>query len=276
MNYNRILIILTLGFFISPAAPPSCDDVVNKAISVATSTDSSPAVLSNTDIINGLKTALNVGTDSSVSKTSGINGFYKDEAIKILLPPEAEIIYKNKDNALLRTLKVDQKLEDAIMALNRAAEDAAKEAAPIFKDAILSMTITEGMTILKGRNPLLSESSSAFDSTAATSYLQSATREQLRQAFAPKVNASLDKKLMGNYSPNQIWNTLSTGYNTVSDRSFGMIEPMNNTDLGSYVTEKALDGLFLKVAEEEIKIRRDPWAWAKTSVGNILSRVFGG
>ncbi|MCF8390479.1 MAG: DUF4197 domain-containing protein [Bacteroidales bacterium] len=276
MNYHGILIVLTLGFFISPAAPPSCDQVLDTAIAVATSPDSGPKALSNTEIINGLKTALNVGTDSSVSSTSALNGFYKDEAIKILLPPEAEIIYENKDKALVKALKLDEKIEDAILALNRAAEDAAKEAGPIFKDAILSMSISEGMTILKGRNPLMAESSAEFDSTAATSYLKSATRDQLRAAFAPKVNASLDKKLMGNYSPNQIWNTLSSGYNNVANKSFGMVEPMNNTDLGAYVTEKALDGLFLKVAEEEIKIRRDPWAWAKTSVGNILSRVFGG
>ncbi|MCK4922350.1 MAG: DUF4197 domain-containing protein [Bacteroidales bacterium] len=276
MKFHGFIIVLSLGFFISPAGPRSCDDVLDTAIAVAMGTDSGPKALSNTEIINGLKTALNVGTDSSVSTTSAINGFYKDEAIKILLPPEAKILYDNKDKALLKTLKLDQKIEEAIMALNRAAEDAAKEAGPIFKDAILNMSISDGMSILKGKNPLISQSNAEFDSSAATSYLQSATRDKLRDAFAPKVNTSLDKVLVGNYSPNQIWNSLSTNYNTVADKSFGMVEPMNNTNLGAYVTEKALDGLFLKVAEEEIKIRRDPWAWAKTSVGNILSRVFGG
>ena len=269
------LSVLAIGLFISPLGPPSCEEIVNTAVDIASSSDSSSAALSDADVIEGLKTALNVGTDSSVSVTSRLNGFYKDEAIKILLPPEADIIYENKDKALVKALGLDAKIEDAIMALNRAAEDAAKEAGPIFKNAILSMSISDGWSILRGSNPAIASESSVFDSTAATGYLASTTREQLRMAFAPKVNASLDKKLVGNLSPNQIWNSLSTNYNNVASKSFGMVTPMETTDLGSYVTGKALDGLFLKVAEEEIKIRRDPWAWAKTSVGNILGRVFG-
>jgi hypothetical protein len=98
---------------------------------------------------------------------------------------------------------------------------------------------------------------------------------QLRDAFAPKINNSLNKKLVGNYSPNELWNGLTGSYNVVANNSFGMVKPIGNTNLGAYVTEKALDGLFFKVALEEIKIRRDPWRWAKTSVGNILQKVFG-
>lgn len=275
LRNNYFYMALIVGLMISPAGPPSCDDLVNTATTIAGSTGNTGTALSEAELIEGLKTALNVGTDSSVSITSRLNGFYKDEAIKILLPPEADIIYENKDNALVKALGLDQKIEDAIMALNRAAEDAAKEAGPIFKDAILSMSISDGWAILKGKNPALASASAEFDSTAATAFLQSTTREQLRQAFSPKVNASLDKKLMGNYSPNQIWNNLSSGYNNVASKSFGTLNSMENTNLGNFVTEKALDGLFLKVAEEEIKIRRDPWAWAKTSVGNILAKVFG-
>ena len=276
MKNQVFLIIFGLGFFLSPVGPRSCDDVLDTAIALATSSgDSGPKALSNSEIIEGLKTALKVGTDSSVSMTSRNNGFYKDEAIKILLPPEAKIIYDNKDKALLKALKLDQKLEEAVMALNRAAEDAAKEAGPIFKDAIVGMSVSDGLSILRGSNPAAAEMSSGFDSTAATGYLQSTTRENLHIAFTPIINASLDKKLMGNYSANQIWNTLSSGYNGIADKSFGMIEPMNNTSLGSYVCDKALDGLFLKVAEEEIQIRQNPLAWAKTAVGNILAKIFG-
>lgn len=275
IKHSTITVLFIMGLIAGPAGPPSCEDIVNTASTIAGTPGGSSSALSEADIVEGLKTALRVGTDSSVSITSRIDGFYRDEAIKILLPPEADIIYENKDKALVKALGIDQKIEETVMALNRAAEDAAKEAAPIFKNAIMSMSISDGWAILKGRNPAISSSSESFDSTAATGYLHSTTRDQLRDAFAPKVNASLDKKLVGNLSPNQIWNSLSSSYNNVADKSFGMVKPMDNTDLGKYVTEKALDGLFLKVAEEEIKIRRDPWAWAKTSVGNILAKVFG-
>lgn len=265
---NYLLIILLV--ILSPATvPPGCDEVLKKM----------PATdlhgLSNLDIIEGLKTALLVGTDSSVKFTSKINGYYKDEAIKILLPPEAKIIYENRNNNLLRLAGIDQKIEDAILALNRAAEDAASEAGPIFKNAIKNLTISDGLTILGGKNPLTPETQSQFDSTAATAYLRSSTYNELSIAFSPKINNSLNKVLVGNLSPNQIWNTLTSSYNTVASKSFGLLEPSQNTNLGIYVTEKALDGLFYKVAQEEIKIRQNPWDWAKTSVGNILQKVFG-
>jgi len=238
--------------------------------------ESSNTGLSGSEIIEGLKTALLVGTDTSVSVTSRLNGYYKDEAIKILLPPEAQKIYANKNNALFRAAGLDKKLEDAVIAINRAAEDAAKEAAPIFKNAITGMSISDGYSILKGKNPASPAASGNFDSTAATGYLRSTTYTQLRDAFAPKINISLDKTLVGKYSPNQIWNTLTSSYNLIANRSLGMIEPVATTNLGQYVTQKALDGLFYKVAAEEKEIRRDPGKWAKTAVGNILQRVFGG
>jgi hypothetical protein len=265
------ILILSLLFAL-PYGVPSCDELLK---TVNTMAPQGAGPLSGSEIVDGLKTALRVGTDSSVAITSRPDGFYKDEAIKILLPPEARVIYENKDNVLFRATGIDQKIEDAIMAINRAAEDAATEAGPIFKDAILSLSITEGLTILKGKNPAAQQAVEGFDSTAATSYLRSTTYLQLRDAFSPKISTSLDKKLVGNYSPNQIYNTLTTSYNTVANRSFGVITPLRNTDLSVYVTERALDGIFLKVAQEEIKIRKDPFQWAKTAVGNILQRVFG-
>lgn len=231
--------------------------------------------LTESEIIEGLKTALLVGTDSSVALTSRQDGFYKDELIKILLPPEADIIYENLDNPLLQAAGIDILFEDAIKALNYAAEDASKEAGPIFKDAITSLSITDGLVILNGTNPAASRKESEFDSTAATSYLRSTTYNQLSDAFSPKISTSLDKELMGTYSPNFIWTNLTTSYNAIAENSFGFLEPVENTDLGVYVTEKALDGLFVKVSEQEKEIRRDPLKWAASTVGNILERVFG-
>jgi len=248
-----------------------CAELMN----IVSMPSSSTPGLSSSEIIEGLKTALLVGTDTSVSVTSRLNGYYKDEAIKILLPPEAEKIYANKNNALFRLSGLDKKLEDAVLAINRAAEDAAKEAGPIFKSAITGLSISDGYSILKGKNPAAQVQTSSFDSTAATGYLRSTTYIQLRDAFSPKINVSLDKALIGRYSPNQIWNTLTSSYNTIASKSMGLIEPVPTTNLGQYVTEKALDGLFFKVSIQEKEIRKDPGKWAKTAVGNILQRVFG-
>jgi hypothetical protein len=241
---------------------------------VKNSTTSSTG-LSGSDVIQGLKTALLVGTDTSVSVTSRLNGFYRDEAIKILLPPEAQKIYANKNNALFRIAGLDKKLEEAVIAINRAAEDAAEEAGPIFKNAINGLAISDGFSILKGKNPAASTASESFDSTAATGYLRSTTYTQLSDAFTPKINASLDKALIGKLSPNQIWNSLTSSYNSIANRSMGVIEPVATINLGQYVTEKALNGLFYKVAIQEKEIRRNPGKWAKTAVGNILQKVFG-
>jgi len=272
MRNTLIQTLLVALFIAGPSGIPSCESLLKTANEIVDVSSSSP--LTESEIAEGLKTALLVGTDSSVSITSRLNGFYKDEAIRILLPPEASIIYENKDNPLFRAVGIDKKIDEAILAINRAAEDAAKEAAPIFKNTIRNITISEGLNILRGKNPA-GPASEKFDSTAATGYLRATAGDEISRAFSPKINASLDKKLVGQYSPNQIWNSLTSSYNSVADKSLGMISPVETTDLGVYVTEKAVDGLFLKVAEEEIRIRRDPLAWASTAVGNIFKRVFG-
>jgi hypothetical protein len=270
MKILRIVLIISL---LTPFIQ-GCAELMNIVTqSTQESTGSKP--LSGNEVIEGLKTALLVGTDTSVSHTSRLNGFYMDKAIKILLPPEAQKIYENKDKAIFKATGLDKKLEEAVMAINRAAEDASREATPIFKSAITGMSFSDGWAILKGSNPASATKVPGFDSTAATGYLRSTTYSKLSTAFKPKVNASLDKKLVGNYSPNQIWNTLTSSYNTVAKNSMGMIEPVKTTDLGTYVTEKALDGLFYKVAIQEKLIRRNPMKWAKTAVGNILQKVFG-
>lgn len=269
----RTLKITILVLFLAPVFQ-GCSELLNLATQV-TKDSSGSNPLSGNEVIEGLKTALLVGTDTSVSLTSRLNGFYKDEAIKILLPPEAQKIYENKDRAIFKALGLDKKLEEAVVALNRAAEDASKEAAPIFKSAITGMSFSDGWAILKGTNPAATAQPAGFDSTAATGYLRSTTYSQLSAAYSPKVSASLDKKLVGSYSPNQIWNTLTSSYNAVASKSMGMVEPLQTVDLGQYVTEKALDGLFYKVSLQEKEIRRDPYKWAKTAVGNILQRVFG-
>lgn len=224
--------------------------------------------LSDSEIAEGLKTALEVGTDSSVFKTSVTDGFYKDAALKILLPAEANVILEN----INKIPGGNQLLENVVLRINRSAEDAAKSAAPIFKNSIRNLSITDALTILNGVNPESSKKSASFDSTAATEYLKSTTYDDLTVAFSAPINQSLDKELIGGISTNEAWKDLTSAYNIYASL-WG--KPTVNTNLGNHVTQKALNGLFLKVGDEEIKIRRNPWQWVTSTVGNILTKVFG-
>jgi hypothetical protein len=235
----------------------SCAELQQVASQLSTNTNITGSKVTNTENISGLKSSLNIGIEQAVSNLGVENGFYKNAAIKLLLPPEAQSIV---DNAKL--IPGGQALVDkAVLSLNRSAEDAVKEATPIFKTAIVNMSITDAMGILFGSN------------NAATEYLRRTTYSQLKAAFAPKVKASLDKPLVASVSTTKTWNSLTSGYNTVAGSTVGSISGLKkvNVDLENYVTEKALDALFIKVAAEESSIRTNPAA----RVNDILKKVFG-
>ena len=198
--------------------------------------------LSNDDIVNGLKEALSVGTNHASQKLSAADGFFKDAAVKILMPEEAV-----KAEKKLRSLGMGKMVDDAILSMNRAAEDASKSAAPIFINAVKQMSIQDAMGILKGND------------FAATTYLKDKTTASLTEAFRPVIDASLTKVNATKY-----WNAVFTSYNKFSSDKV-------NPDLSAYVTEKALAGMFQKVGLEEQKIRKDPMA--RTS--DLLKKVFG-
>jgi hypothetical protein len=197
--------------------------------------------LSNDEIISGLKEALSVGTNNASQKLSTVDGFFKDAAIKILMPEEAK-----KVESKLRSLGMGKQVDNAILSMNRAAEDAAKEVAPIFINAIKGMSIQDGVGILKGGD------------FAATNYLKDKTTASLTEKFRPVIETSLKKVDATKY-----WNSVFTAYNTFSREKV-------NTDLTAYVTEKALAGIFHQVGLEEQKIRKDPVA--RTT--DILKKVF--
>ena len=217
--------------------------------------------LTEAEVAAGLKQALTVGTDTAVSIVSKIDGYYKDELIKILLPPEADIIVDNANHPLLATLGVDAFIEDMVLKMNRAAEDAATEATPIFVDAITSMTIQDAFNILNGED------------TAATHYLREKTFIQLYDAFRPKIGTSLDKEIVAGVSATDTWNTFISAYNPIASSFAGQLAGLDevNTELDAYVTTKGLNGLFIKVADEEKDIRTDVTA----RVTDLLERVFG-
>jgi hypothetical protein len=199
------------------------------------------SALSNDEIISGLKEALKVGTEKGTNKISAIDGFFKDAAIKILMPAEAQ-----KAEKTLRNIGLGRQVDNAILSMNRAAEDAAKSASPIFINAIKGMSFQDALGILRGGD------------NAATSYLKDKTTVSLTEAFRPVIENSLKKVDATKY-----WNTVFTSYNKLSAEKV-------NPDLSAYVTEKALAGIFYQVAQEEQKIRKDPMA--RTS--DILKKIF--
>ena len=197
--------------------------------------------LSADEIAMGLKEALQVGTEKGANKLSALDGFFKDAAIKILMPAEAQ-----KAEKTLRNLGLGKQVDNAILSMNRAAEDAAKSAAPIFVNAIKGMSFQDALAILRGGD------------NAATNYLKDKTTVSLTEAFRPVIEASLKK-----VDATKHWNTVFTSYNKLSPDKV-------NPDLAAYVTEKALVGMFYQVAQEEQKIRKDPMA--RTS--DLLKKVF--
>jgi hypothetical protein len=200
--------------------------------------------LSESEITAGLKEALNVGARNATGKVSTVNGFFADQAIKVLMPPEAK-----KIETALRSIGMGAQVDRAILSMNRAAEDASAKAVPIFTNAITSMSIQDGLSILKGSND------------AATQYLKGRTTDQLTTAFRPVIQASLNKVNATAY-----WAQLVTVYNKLPTTRQKL-----NPDLTGYVTERALFGIFTYVAQEEGKIRTNPAA----RVSDLLRKVFG-
>lgn len=213
--------------------------------------------LTQTEVISGLKQALTIGADSAASELSTTNGYYLDQLVKITLPPEASVVTEN----ISKIPGGEKMVEDVILRINRSAEDAAKEAAPVFARAVTGMTIQDGFNILRGGKD------------AATQYLKTQTYQELYSLYQPKIKKSLDKEIVGNLSTNKSWNTLTGQWNRVAGSIVGKMANLEtvDTDLDKYLTEKALDGLFLKLALEEEKIREDP----KARVTALLKRVFG-
>lgn len=198
--------------------------------------------LSTTQIAAGLKEALSIGAQNGSSKLSAVDGFFANAAIKILMPPEAQNVEKT-----LRSVGLGSVIDNAILSMNRAAEEAAKSAAPIFLDAVKGMSITDAIGILKGGD------------FAATDYFKQNTSTALTAAFSPVINNAMEKVNVTKY-----WNDVFSVYNKFSSKPV-------DTNLGAFVTAKALDGIFYAVGQEEQKIRKDPVA----RVTDLLKSVFG-
>jgi hypothetical protein len=213
--------------------------------------------LTEADVISGLKEALITGAKNSALRLAAENGYYGDALIKIPLPDEAKTIVDN----ISKIPGGDKLVEDVVLRINRAAEDAAKEVAPVFVNSVTQMSISDAFKILNGAD------------NAATIYLKNTTYDQLYQLYKPKIQASTEKKIIGNISTEESWNTLTSKWNTVANSIAGKIAGLKpvNTDLDDFLTNKALSGMFLKVEGEELKIRKE----VSARITPILQRVFG-
>lgn len=226
--------LLTLLFLLSSCTSQQIQSTLNTLMNTPLTTE---------EIGQGLKEALSKGARTGANALAQNGGYFNDMAYRILLPEEARQVTDR-----LRIIPGFTNLEDEIIRkINQGAEDAAKEAAPIFLDAIKRMTIQDAMGILKG------------DKDAATQYLLRTTRSQLYAKFNPVIINSLDK-----FNARKIWSDATTKYNSIP-----LVQDVD-TDLAGYVTNKALDGLFKKVAIEELNIREN--LSARTS--DLLKKVF--
>ena len=197
--------------------------------------------LSNDDIVSGLREALRVATDSTSKTLGSAGGYLKNEAIKIIMPPEAV-----KAEKTLRSMGAGALVDKAILSMNTAAENAAGQVGAIFLTAIKQMTLTDGLNILRGNDH------------AATDFLKRTTTATLAEKMRPVIENSLKQVNADKY-----WNQVFSKYNMFSQQKV-------ETDLSNYVTGKALEGMFYNISLQEAKIRKDPAA----QVTDILKKVF--
>lgn len=209
---------------------------------VASQLPQAGGILSTADISAGLREALDNGIDKQVTKLTAVDGFYRNQLVKILLPPELQKVDKT-----LREIGLSSLADEGLKMMNRAAEDAVKEATPIFVSAVKNITFTDAKNILMGNDE------------AATSYLRKSTTSQLYAKFNPVIKSSFSK-----VGADKVWSNIISKYNTVP-----LVQKVN-PDLTDYVTNEALDGVYKMIAVEEKDIRNN--LNARTSA--LLKKVF--
>jgi hypothetical protein len=240
-----LLLVVLLNSY-SAHSQSKLSTLLNKIKSTATAkqtTTSTTAKPTAIEIGMGIKEALEIGTSRGADLLSAKDGYLGNMAVKILFPPEALKVEKT-----LRSLGMGSLADNVITSLNRAAEDAAKEAKPIFISAIKQMTITDASNILLGNK------------NSATEYFKRVTTAQLTEKFKPVIASSLSKVGATKY-----WGTATTQYNRIP-----LVKPVNS-DLSDYATQKAIEGMFIQVAQEELTIRDNLGARSST----LLQKVFG-
>jgi len=200
--------------------------------------------LSENDAADGIKEALSKGTGEGVKIVSQSDGYFGNAEIKIPFPESAKDI-----ESKLRSVGLGKKVDEVVLAMNRGAEDAAKEAEELFLTAIKNMSIKDAINIVKGEND------------AATQYLKRTTSPGLKMKFKPIIKTSLDK-----VNATALWKDLITSYNQIP------LVKKQNPDLPDYVTKKAIDGLFIMIAKKELDIRNNPMGQSSELLKKVFSK----
>ena len=240
---RRYLYIITSIFLISSLASAQSLDMLKEKVKKVNIDDIKGVSLTETDAANAIKEALNKGVDIGVKKVSKQDGFFLDPEIRIPFPKDMKKVEKK-----LRDLGMNQQIDQIVVSINRAAEDASTSAKPIFIKAIKDMSISDAKKIVNGNK------------SAATDYLRNSTYLSLSKEFQPIIRTSLQKVNATKY-----WKSLMRAYNKIP-----FIKKVN-PDLEIYVTEKAIDGLFFMIEKEEKRIRENP----KQRTTELLKKVFG-
>lgn len=271
MKVRKFLVVLILLF---SSLFFSCDSILDM---LGLSSNGS-TLFTNTEAVEAMKSALNIGAKSSSDQLCKEDAYYKT-ALKIFLPDEVYSALDAVDE--LKDLEVfgfdigsavsnlsGKLVENVVLSVNRSAEHAAKDVVPIFSKAITGMTVQDGIKIVTGEDD------------AATEYLKENTYSELMELYQPMMDEVLKKDLIGEVSANDAWNNLRNQFNNIVTNNAVKVaaalakktlpDPIN-TNLSEYVTGKALDGLFVKVAEEEGKIRENPFGYPS----DIVKKVFG-
>lgn len=241
---KRLVLFFAAALAIQTSQAQNLLDRATNAINSGASAATQGNGLSNDEVVKGLREALTIGSGNASGTASKRDGFLKNNLIKIPFPKEAKVV-----ETKARQIGMGSQVDKFVTTMNRAAEEASKEATPVFVNAIKTMTITDGISILRGGD------------NAATTYLKGRTTAELTNKFSPIVKKAINKVELTKY-----WKPIITGYNRIPGVK------KQNPDLDRYVTEKTLEGLFTLLGQEEAKIRKDPVA----QVTNLLRRVFGG
>jgi len=241
LKMRKLLLACALMISVSSCQSQNFGNILKQANDVLGGTSS--GALTTDEISRGLKEALTVGIKNSSSQASALDGFLGNQTIKLLFPPEAQ-----KVEQTLRSIGLGNECDKFITSLNRGAEKAAEKAVPIFVDAITKMTIQDALGILQGGQD------------AATNYLKKTSTVALTNAFSPVMQEAINSS-----GATQLYGSIANTYNKIP------FTQKVNPDLQQYATQKAIDGLFILVAQQEQQIRDNPAA----RVSDILKKVFG-
>lgn len=246
MNRKILVSFLLGGSLLTFTACGNLQQIASSLPQGQTQGSSSATTISQSEANNGVKQALNSALQNSINSLSAENGYFGNAAVKILMPAEAQKVEKS-----LRAIGMGSLCDKFIMSLNRAAESAVKEAAPVFVNSLSQMTVTDAFNILL-----------SGQQDAATNFFKRTTSAELTNKFSPIIQSALGRNSVDTY-----WSQLTTAYNNL---------PLGNdkieTNLNAYVTQKAIDGLFIRVGDEELKIRNNIGGSRNT---NTLEKVFG-